>query len=161
MVASISGWTLAFFAGLTWLFGLFSLTSWILAGALGVIAWRELSGAKRLRAFDPLAPRMLAVNQIMLGGLLLLYAGWGMFTTLTGPGPYDEQLAAGGPVAEQLQPIANLHMLMLIGFYGLIAVTALVVQTLSTLYHWSRAKHVRAYLAHTPEWAVESLRAAA
>ncbi|MHC4766382.1 MAG: hypothetical protein ACYTF2_14895 [Planctomycetota bacterium] len=58
-VAAVSGWTLAVFAFLTLLFGLFSLTSLLLGVGLGIVAYIELRGSRELRRFDETAPRRL------------------------------------------------------------------------------------------------------
>ena len=93
---------MACFAFLTLLSGLFSLPALILGLALTVVAYVELRGARKLRRLDITAPRQLGFNQIALGGLLLLYGGWGVAQALFAPSPYEAYLAAGGQVAEAI-----------------------------------------------------------
>ncbi len=89
-VATFSGWSMACFAGLTLLSGLFffSLPALLLGIGMSVIAYVELRGARRLRRFDLGAPRQLGLNQIALGVLLFGYGLWGLLHALFGPSPY-------------------------------------------------------------------------
>ncbi|MHC5005240.1 MAG: hypothetical protein ACYTJ0_19220, partial [Planctomycetota bacterium] len=96
IVAAISGWTLAVFAFITLLSGIFSLPALLLGIGMSIAAWVELRGARGLRRLDLCAPRQLGCNQLCLAAMLCLYGGWGIISTITGPGPYDHHLAQGG-----------------------------------------------------------------
>ena len=52
-VAAFNGWTVGFFAVVSILFGLFSVTSLVIGLGLAVVARNELVGRGRLRAFEP------------------------------------------------------------------------------------------------------------
>lgn len=73
-VATLDGWATAIFAALTFLGGLFHWLGFVLGGAMAIVAYVEFTGAHRLRTLDVTAPRALALNQIFLGSVLLLYA---------------------------------------------------------------------------------------
>ncbi len=159
-VSAISGWTLGFFAFISLLSGLFSLVSLLLGAALAAIAFVELKGSKKLRRFDLAAPKILGFNQIALGLVLVVYGGYGIAQALFGPSPYEAQLATGGPVAEMLEPIDNLHRMGMVVFYALLICFGAIVQGCTSLYHFTRSRHLRAYLTETPEWAVDAVRLA-
>ncbi len=159
MVAAISGWTMAFFAAISLLTGLFSLPSFLLGIGLGVVAFVELRGARGLRAVDLNAPRTLALNQLGLLVLVIAYAGWGVVTALVGPGPYDEQIAAGGAIAESLAPIDQLTRTIKVAIYAAVIGGSVLAQGCGSAYYFSRRRHMTAYLQSTPKWVVETLRA--
>ncbi len=159
MVASISGWTMAVFGAISLLGGLFSVRSLLLGLGLCVVAFVELRGARRLRALDLAAPRSLALNQLGLLVVVIAYAAWGMVTAMVGPGPYDEQLAAGGPLAESLAPIDNMTRIITVAFYAVVIGGSVVAQGCTAAYYFSRHRHLTAYLKKTPKWVVETLHA--
>ncbi len=161
MVAAISGWTMAFFAAISILTGLFSLPSFLLGIGLCGVAYVELRGARALRALDLTAPRSLALNQLGLLALVIAYAGWAMVTALVGPGPYDEQIAAGGAIADSLAPIDQLTRTITVAIYAAVIVGSMLAQGCAAAYYFTRRRHMTAYLQGTPKWVVETLRATA
>jgi hypothetical protein len=158
-VAAFSGWTMATFAFITLLSGIFSLPALLLGIGMTGSAWVELKGSKQLRRLDTGAPVRLGFNQIALAVMLALYGGWGIFAALTGPGPYDAQIAAGGEMADMFRPIAALHMLVTVVVYGGVIIGAFIATTCTALYYFTRRRHIEAHLRRTPEWVVETLRA--
>ncbi len=158
-VATFSGWTLATFAFVTLLSGLFSLPALLLGIAMAVAARIELTGAKGLRRLEPTAARRLGLNQIALAGMLCLYGSWGIFQAATGPGAYDEQIAAGGEMADMLEPIAQLNLMLALAIYGAVIVGGLVGPGCASLYYFTRRAHIDAHLRRTPQWVVKTLRA--
>ncbi len=160
-VATFSGWTMACFAGLTLLSGLFSLSALLLGIGLSVIAYIELRGAKRLRRFDIGAPRQLGLNQIALGVLLFGYGLWGILEALFGPSPYEQYLAGGGAMAETIAPIDHLNRAIGVLVYALVILCGLFAPAGAAAYYFSRRRHVVAYLKNTPQWVIDTLRLAA
>ena len=153
-IARFDGWSVAVVAGLTLLFGFTSVSAIAMAAGLGTIAFIELRGAAALRRLDPAAPRSMGFNQIALAAILIVYALWRIYTTLTGPGVYAEAAATDPALAKALVPMEDLMRLVtLAANAGLIAV-ALLAQGSLAAYYFSRAKHVHAYLAQTPAWVV-------
>src|SRR5687767_10290572 len=100
-IARFDGWTLAVFAALTALFGLTQPTTLLIAFAMTCIAVVEIRGAHRFQRLDLRAPRTLALNQLALGSLLILYAASRIYAELTGPGVYDS-IAATDPRLSQM-----------------------------------------------------------
>ena len=85
-IASVSGWTLAVFGGLSVLLGIFSIAGLLLGVGLLVCALQELRGAAALRRFEVAAPQSLMMNQCALCVMLVAYSGWMLYTSLTGEG---------------------------------------------------------------------------
>jgi hypothetical protein len=159
-VAAFSGWTMAVFSFFSLLGGLFSLDSLALGIGLGIVAYVELKGSKRLRALDEAAPVHLVYNQLALAALIALYCGWGMYQAIFGPSPYDSYLAAGGDTAEMMRGIADLHRAVTSAFYGFLLCVSVVAQGGTAFYYFTRKRHLAAYLRETPEWVLDALRVA-
>jgi hypothetical protein len=160
-VATISGWTLAFFSFISVLMGLFSLVSLLLGVGLGIVAYFELKGAKGLRQLDDAAPRRLGINQIALGVMIAVYCCWGIWMAVLGPGPYDSYYASGGDTAEMIQSIDRLNRAMTTAFYTLLICVCVIAQGCTSWYYFTRRRHMIAYLTKTPAWVIEALRVAA
>ncbi len=160
VVSAICGWTMAVFAGMALIGGLFDLRSLVRGVGLGVSTWVELRGSRGVRFFDLAAPRRLAWNQVAVAAIVTGYAAWGIGVALFGPGPYDEYLRGGGAVAEQLAPIDQMTRNVMAIFYAVVIVLTLAVQASSTVYHVTRRRHLAAFLRDTPPSIVEMLRAA-
>ena len=158
-VARVDGWGVATFGALTLLLGFTSVSAALLGSAMLLIGVIELRAAGRLRQLDPKAPRVLGLNQLALAGVLASYAAWGIYRTLAGPSEYAALVASEPQLGQMLGPVEDLSRLIAICIYGgLIAVAAFAQGGLS-LFYFSRTKHVREYLAQTPEWVVSIQRA--
>jgi hypothetical protein len=161
LVSALSGWTMAFFAAITFLSGLFSWPALLIGAALGVIAYAELRGSRGLRRFDLEAPRRLGYNQIALGVLLVAYGTWGLVHALVATSPYESYLAAGGQVAEMLEPIDRLNRAITVIVYLAVILVGMAAPAFGSVYYFTRRRHIVAYLDQTPDWIVETLRIAA
>ncbi|MHC4447365.1 MAG: hypothetical protein ACYSXF_06250 [Planctomycetota bacterium] len=160
VVAAISGWTMAAFAAMALLSGLFSLRALILGVGLAITAFIELRGARQLRVFDLMAPYRLAANQVGVAVVVSFYAGWGVLSGLFGPGAYDQYVAAGGQMAEAIAPIDNLTRAITVAFYATVIACTVVAQGCGAAYYASRRAHMVAYLRDTPPWIADMLRVA-
>jgi hypothetical protein len=162
-VATFHGWTFALCAGLSLLVGLLSLTSLLIGLALAVVAYNEFTGARLLRSFDERGPRRLGSNQLGLCGVLIVYAGWSIYSTLTAPSPLEAAFGANGvaslgpdnPAAPLLSSIQQLQTTVTLAVFGGLIVASLVFQGGTAWYYFSRARHLRAYVAETPQWVIE------
>lgn len=160
-VAAFSGWTMAVFAGITLLFGLANLVSFLMGAALSVLAYIEVKGSKRIRALDASAPIHLGFNQIALTVVICLYCAWGIIQVVFGPSPYESYLNQGGDVAELIQPIDNMNRAIMSAFYVVLAGISVIAQGCAALYYFTRRRHIVTYLKQTPDWVVEMLRVVA
>jgi hypothetical protein len=161
-VATVDGWTIAIFGALTMLVGLTDVPSLAIGAALVAIAVIELRGAARLRRLDPRAVRVLGWNQVTLGALLLGYAAWRLVALRRGDGGVSAVLgeAASDPqVREMLAPVAALTRQIMVWTYAAVAAIAVAGPGSLAWYYFSRGRHVREYLARTPEWIVTMQRA--
>lgn len=159
-VATLSGWTISIFAGLTILFSLFDPAGLVLGLGMGVVGWMELQGAARLRRLDPTAAGALAYNQLILGVLLLGYAAWGLYHALGAPMmAMDPALAASPEVAAMMRPYEGLARLISLVVYVTLAVVAVFGQGGAAWYYASRGKYIREYVQHTPAWIIQLQRA--
>ncbi len=157
-VAALSGWTLAIFA-LVSLFGVAfgDWTSVVAAGALGVLAFVELRGGKLVRAFDERGARQLGFNQIALGGLIVAYSAWSLYQAARSS-PLTSMGSTGDPAMD-----ANIEQLskgIAYGLYVILGATGVIVPGLTAWYYFSRQKLIRRFVAETPAWVVDTLRAA-
>ena len=157
-VAAFNGWCTAVFAGLCAPFAAFSLTALVLGLGLGVIAYNEFRGRRLIRAFDLRGPRLLGWNQVGLMALVVLYSVAQLHAGLTGPNPYAAQLSAEPQLAEMLGPIEDLQRLLVLAVYGTVVALTILFQGANAVYYFTRAKHIRNYLAQTPGWVVELQR---
>ena len=154
-VASISGWSLAIFAGLTLLGGLFDRSALFLGAGLGLAGYFELSGARELRRLNPRAPARLAKNQLLLGAIIASYAGYQIVTSLLGRGP----LASDDPqVAQILGSFDSLARTLSASFYGAVAVIGLSVCGFTAYYYASRRKHLDRFIQSAPAWIIDLRR---
>ncbi|MGA2496131.1 MAG: hypothetical protein ABSH20_00230 [Tepidisphaeraceae bacterium] len=153
-IARFDGGTIAAFAVLTLLFGIASPVSLILALGMGTVAFVELRAARQLRRLDPAAIRTLAFNQLALGALLILYALVSLYMQYTGPGIYADAAASDPALADALKPFESLSRTLSLAVYALVIVIAIFAQGGLSLFYFSRARHLRAYLAQTPPWII-------
>ncbi|MEA2709100.1 MAG: hypothetical protein QOF78_1701 [Phycisphaerales bacterium] len=158
-VALFDGWSIAIFAGLTLLSGLFSFVGLLLGAGMAAAAFIELKGVKRLRALDLDAPKTLAWNQVFLGGLLFTYAVYSLWTVYTGRTELATQLDAYPEMAYMAANVSDLARLIGTLVYGTLIVVAVVCQGGTALFYLSRRKYMEAYLRETPQWIIDAQRA--
>ena len=152
-MAALNGWTLAFFAGVSLLVGLFSFTSFVMGIALGVIARNELVGRQRLRAFDPDGLDLLWRNQIGLMAVIVAYCAWSMYRSVAAP---DPELAAltqflGSGTGELITQLT-------IVLYASVLVASIVYQGWNARYYFVRKGRLEAHVHDTPAWVLEVQR---
>ena len=152
-VAALNGWTVGFFAALSILFGLFSLTSFVVGLGLAVVARNEFSGRGRLRSFDPSGPELLWRNQLGFMALIIAYCAWSVFRTVAVPDPemaeLTELLGAGtGDLVRDLT----------LTVYAAVIVATAIFQGLNARYYFVRVARLRDYLRDTPQWVLDLQR---
>lgn len=158
-IATIDGWSIAAFAVLNCVCGISSISSLLVGAALGAIAFVELRSAGQLRRLEPRALRTLGRNQLALASLLIVYACWGIYAELSGPGAYAAAVASDPELAPMLAPIEGMmRQMAIVTYVGLIGV-ALLAQGGLALFYFSRLKHLQDYLQHTPGWIIDMQRA--
>ncbi len=160
IVALSDAWTIAIFAALSFVCGLFGGVSGVVMGVgMGVIAYFEFTGAARLRRLEPSATKMLGYNQLAFACLLILYAAWNLYDAANGGGmlgdlkSHEAELGASGKDFEDLgQMINSAIYLSLMG-------VAVFAQGGTALYYFSREKYLRWYIEQTPPWIIDMQKA--
>ena len=124
----------------------------VVAILLCAIAYVEFRGAARLRRLDPTAPRLLAVNQLVLAGAVFLYCLWNLYLTSENRGLIGVLMSQG---LDQSGPemVASARTILYAMYAGL-AVIGPGATLGAAWFYSSRTAHLNAYLANTPAWIV-------
>ena len=88
-MAAFNGWSIGFFAAVTLLFDIFSLTALVLGVGLAVVARNEFKSRARILTPNPTGPELLWRNQVGFMALIILYCPWSMYVTTARPGSAD------------------------------------------------------------------------
>jgi hypothetical protein len=158
--ARFEGYSVAICGGLTALMNTDSIVYMLAGTVLAGIGVVEIVGAGRLRRREVGAVRMLAINQLSLAVLILLYALWNLHAEVAHPvldfpdlSPSDAKLL--GQMDSSVLGITHEAMLLL---YGSLIAAAAVEAGMAWYYH-SRGGHLREYLAKTPPWIITMQKA--
>ena len=152
-VAAFNGWTVGFFAVVSILFGLFSLTGFLVGIGLAVVARNELVGRGRLRALDPSGLELLWRNQLGFMALIIAYCVWSMYRTVAAPDPQMAELT------ELLgEGTGDLIRSLTLTVYAAVVVATVVFQGLNARYYFVRVARIRDYLRDTPSWVLDLQR---
>jgi len=159
-VALFDGWTLAFFACLTVLFSIGSLSSMLIGLILGGIAAIELYAASRLRKLDPGACKILGYNQLALAALIIIYAASQLVPMMMGHSPLPAEVTSDPAAAQLLDSSGYGQVINLLyeGTYAGMILFAIFSMGSLSLYYFTRTKHVRAYVQQTPQWIIDMQR---
>jgi hypothetical protein len=160
-VASFNGWTLAAAAVVSAPFALGSTTGVLVTLGLAMVALNEFHGRRRLLRFESSAASYLGWNQLLLLAMLVGYSAWMLWSSLTGDNSLAMQLEAEPELREALGSLDGFEELygsVVVAVYGSVIVASILFQGLNALYYFTRRKHLEAYVAATPDWALEVLR---
>jgi hypothetical protein len=157
--AYFDGWSAAAIAAVSIPFCLTSVSGLLLCLGMAYIAWSELSSAAALKRLDALAPRRLAVNQLIFSGILILYFGWSLIVSLTTPSDDAGLIAsAGDAIGIGGGNMDHLARVLNISIYGGLILLSILFQGGAARYYYSRIKIVKDYLATTPQWIIDYQR---
>jgi hypothetical protein len=147
------------------------ITDHAVTGVIGLIMLTlgvfERSAAKDLSLARPGAPGRLAINQLMLFGVIALWCGLQMRGVSEGleasaMTPEVEQVAADFPeMAGQLEGLESLGESIAYMVFGFILVGSLCFQGVLAAYYLSRRKRVRAFHEELPPWVGDIVRTVA
>jgi len=153
-VAAFNGWSIGFFAAVSILFGLFSLTSLVMGLGLAVVARNEFAGRSQLRTFEPSGLELLWRNQVGFMALIIAYCGWSMYRAVAIPDPeMTEVMDLLGEGTDELVQSLTLTV------YAVVIVATGIFQGLNARYYWRRVAKIRAYVRETPAWVLDLQRA--
>jgi len=155
-VATLNGWTFGIFAALSILFGLFSLTGFLVGVGLAVVARNEFVGRGRLRSLEASGLELLWRNQLGLMALIVVYCAWSMYRAVAVPDPQIAELTEllGEGTGELVQSLT-------LTVYTLVIVGTVIFQGLNARYYHVRVGRLRDYLRDTPQWVVDVQRSTA
>ncbi len=160
-VAAFNGWAAGIFALLSAPFAMFSIEGFLITAGLALIAANEFRGRRGLLRFEPESTAVLGWNQIALGGLIVLYSAWMLYTNLSAGGPFASELQDHPELASSLHSLEgfdDLFATIVLAVYGSVIVLSIVFQGGNAFYYFTRRGHVDAYLSETPDWVVELQR---
>ncbi len=161
-VAAFNGWMTGFFAVTSAPFALFSIAGFLVTVGLGIVAYNEFQGRKRLLRFDASGAGLLGWNQVGFLTMIIVYCLWMMFTGLTGEGPFAAEMEAKPELREVLDGIDGLdyiYTLIVLAVYGSVIVLSTIFQGWNAYYYFGRRKHVEDYVRETPSWVIDVQRA--
>jgi len=151
-VATFNGWTLGIIGAVSILFGVFSLTGFIVGVFLVIVARNEFRGRGLVRRLEPRGAMLLAKNQIGLIGIIIAYCLWSMYVTVASPSGEITEL-------EELVGLSpGLVTDMTLTAYGIVIVLTLLFQGLNARYYFLRVQQLKDYLEQTPKWVVDMQR---
>jgi hypothetical protein len=157
-VANFNGWATGIIALLSAPFAFFSITGFLVAVGLMVVAYNEFRGRRRLVEYDPTAAPFLGWNQIGLMTLVTGYCGWTMFTSA---GAFAVEIQAKPELAAaigSLEEFEPLYRQIVFIFYGTVIALTVAFQGLNAAYYFTRRKPIAAYVRETPAWVLEIQR---
>ncbi len=159
-MANAHGCILGICGAVTLVFAIFGdYVALVMGVAICFLAWNEIRGGKQLSRFDPRGAARLALNQLGFGTVIVLYAGWSMWSS-THATPSAEtaeiqQLMAQSQFGDS---IAELSSTISFAVYGLIAALGIIEPGLLALYYLSRGKLARQLVETTPPWVIEAMK---
>lgn len=157
-VARFSGWSMAIFAVIALLTVLLGdYVSLVLGLALGGAAWNELRGGGQLANFDAKGASRLGYNQIIVGVIIISYAGWSL-SSVTRSEAYAQLRQSTGDAGMDAM-LSDLMSTMSYGVYGGMAALGVIVPGLTAWYYFSRGRIVRELVKTTPKWVLDAMRA--
>ncbi|MGN6369647.1 MAG: hypothetical protein ACTHN5_15415 [Phycisphaerae bacterium] len=159
-VAMTDGYFTAIGAATTILFGLFDPSALVLGVALAVLSVNAFRGARRLKRFDLSAPRLLAINQLLLAAVLVLYCFYAFWAFSRGNSDLAKELS-DPQLANLGVDMKSLTWNIMLALYGGLAFSSIVAQGLTALYYFTRKRVLADYLAQTPAWVVTLQKAQA
>ncbi len=157
--AHFSGWSTLLAGAFSLPFSLSNTPMLIFCVSIAAIGTRELSLRRRLLRLETTSLRKLAINQLLLAGVLIAY---GVFMLMQAPGEsmiasamgQDATLASAPQIAAQLDGFARLEQLAKASVYALLILIALFMQGGAVLYYISKVRSLRRLHRQTPAWCV-------
>jgi uncharacterized membrane protein len=158
--AAGNGWLTLIAGCITVPFAISDPPTLIFGVLLGAIGTHELTLRRRLHRFEPKITNKLALNQIFLAGLLIIYGVVKMVQSAGSEGMISSAIAddptiqSSPEIAEMLSGLTQLEQIATVGLYALIIIIAIIMQGSSALYYLIKGKALRKFRARTPEWVI-------
>ena len=157
--AHFSGWMTLLAGGISIPMALSNTPMLIFSVVLAAIGTRELTLRRRLLALETRAARKLAINQLLLGGALAMYAIYMLMhapssSMIESAMQKDAMLTSTPELAGQLDDLKQLETLAKAGIYAILIVIAFVFQGGTALYYATKTKRLRNLHKQCPQWAL-------
>jgi hypothetical protein len=150
-VASFDAWTMAIIGGSALAFGVVDHVSGIVGGAIMIVAMVEFKGAAKFRKMDLGAPMLCGLNQLFLLATIAVYCAWNLMQNQP-----SVMQSIGDPMGDAvLGDVASMESSIMKAFYSLVLIGSVLMQGLTAVYYFTRARHMRRYVQETPAWIVE------
>jgi hypothetical protein len=131
--------------------------------ALGLLAYNEERGRRLLVALDERAPRLLALNQLALLGLMVVYCASNAYTVWSGPDPLVALTSQSAELGDTLREVSeqtgasftelgSWARAAALATYAAVLAGSLLVQGLMARYYRSLRGSLDAF-ARAPAWA--------
>ena len=136
------------------------VTAYAIAGAICLIGWFELRGAKQLAQAIPQSAKRLGFNQLMFLAIILAYAFWQIASfSIKGAkealisAEVQSQLSQLGEMQEAIDEQLELWApLVVYGLYGSLIVLSILFQGGLAIYYFTRSRHLMHFDETTPGW---------
>ncbi len=157
--AGFSGWATLLAGVLSLPFAFGDTPMLIFTIALAGIGTRELTLRRSLRSLESWAPRKLAINQLLLGSTLMIYA---IFMLVSAPAQtMIESAMQADPTIQSTPELAGMmddlivfeQMATALIYVGMI-VLAIIFQGGTALYYLRKGSKLKKFHKHTPDWVV-------
>lgn len=149
---------MAVFAVITLIAVLFGdYISLLLGIALSGAAWNELQGGRQLASFDAKGATRLGYNQVIVGAIIVLYAGWSLYSGTHSAAYAQLQQSTGDAGMDAM--LSDLTSTMTYGVYGGMMALGVIVPGLTAWYYFSRGRIVRELVETTPQWVLDAMKA--
>ncbi len=157
--ARFSGWSTLLAGGCTLVFSFGNTPMLVFSLVLAGLGTRELTLARSLRSLDRKAPGKLAINQLMLGGLLMMYALTKLFSApaagvMESAMKADPMLQSTPELSGMFDDLIKLEQVATAAVYVLMIVVALFLQGLTAVYYLLKGMKLRKLHEQAPRWAV-------
>jgi len=158
--AHFSGWTTLLAGALSVPFALHNAPLLIFSVVIAGVGMRELTVRKELKGLDLSAPKKLAINQLVLGGALIVYALY-MLTFAPSESMVesamisDPTLASTPEISGMMDDMVELEKFATAMMYVGMIVLAVLVQGGTALYYLRKGTRLKQLYQQTPPWAVE------
>jgi len=132
----------------------------------------ELHGGHSVARYERRGLLLLAANQIALIALIAIYALSQIYSALHEPSPIADMMAQGGVQLDELgsselgaglgaglDDFDGMYRSAISAFYGAVIAATALIQGGCAYYYYSRLNYLDRFLAETPRWVVDWLRA--
>jgi hypothetical protein len=144
----------------------FDLLSLLIGLAMAGVAYNSFRGAGELQRYEIKGAKRLGWNQIAFCTIICAYCVVMIISGLLQTEPiiqdiadYYSEIASLTGQQANVQDVEQLTKIIYFALFGAVIVTSILVQGLTALYYFTRARHIRGFTEKTPPWVIELLKA--